>query len=48
VSLICRYTIGELDNKARGLLHYGAGCLGHWAHLFPDFVESTRRKLNMP
>jgi hypothetical protein len=48
VSLIYRYTIGELDNKAHGLLHDGAGCLGHWAHLFPEFSEIIRRKLNMP
>jgi hypothetical protein len=48
VSLIYRYTFGELDNKACGLLHDGAGSLGHWAHLFPDFAEIIRRKLNLP
>ncbi len=48
VSLIYRYTIRELDNKAWGLLHDGAGCLGHWAHIFPEFLELIRRKLNMP
>ncbi len=35
VSLIYRFMICILDNKARGLLHDGAGCLPHWAHLFP-------------
>jgi hypothetical protein len=48
VSLIYRYTIGELDNKARGLLHGDAGCLRRWLHLFPDFSEMIRSKLNMP
>jgi hypothetical protein len=37
VSLIYRFVIGVLDNKARGLLHDGDGCLRRWAPLFPDF-----------
>ena len=37
VSLIYRFTIDVLDNKARGLLYGDAGCLQHWLHLSPDF-----------
>jgi hypothetical protein len=48
VSLIYRYTIGELDKKNHGLLHDGAGCLGCWANLFPEYAEIIRHKLNMP
>jgi hypothetical protein len=40
--------IGVLSKKARGLLHDGAGCLQHWAHLFPKFLKINRRKLIMP
>jgi len=48
VSLIYRFMIGVLDNKARGLLHDGDGCLRRWAPLFPDFAEIIKKKLNMP
>ncbi len=48
ISLIYRFMIGILDNKARGILHDGVGCLQRWAHLFPEFAEIIRRKLNMP
>jgi hypothetical protein len=48
VSLIYQFMISILDNKARGLLHDGTGCLQHWAHLFPEFLEIIRRKLDMP
>jgi hypothetical protein len=48
VSLIYRYTTGVINNKARGLFHDGAGCLGRWAHLFPELSEIITRKLNMP
>jgi hypothetical protein len=40
--------ISVLSNKARGLLHDGAGCLQRWAHLFPEFTEIIKEKLNMP
>jgi hypothetical protein len=48
VSMIYRFMIDLLDNKARGLLHDGAVCLQHWANLFPNFVVIIRLKLNMP
>jgi len=48
VSLIYCFLIGVLDNKARGLLHDGVGCLQRWAPLFSDFAEITKRKLNIP
>jgi hypothetical protein len=48
MSLIYCFMMDVLNNKARGLLHDGAGCLQGWANLFPDFAEIIRRKLNMP
>ena len=48
VSLIHHFMIDLLDNKARGLLYGDAGCLRRWAHLFPDFAEIIKNKLNMP
>ncbi len=41
VSLIYRYLIGVLDNKARGSLHDGADCLQRWA----PFSLTLRRLL---
>jgi hypothetical protein len=46
VSLIYRFMISILDNKARGILHDSAGCLWCWVHLFPDFAEIIKNKLN--
>ncbi len=43
VSLIYHFMIGVLDNKARGLLHHGDGCLRRWAPLFPDFAEIIKK-----
>ncbi len=40
--------IDLLDNKAPGLLYGDAGCLRCWVHLFPDFMEIIKNKLNMP
>jgi len=48
VSLIYHFLIGVLNNTARGVLYNGVCCLQRWAHLFPDFVEIIKRKLNMP
>ncbi len=48
MSLIYRFMIDLLDNKARGLLHGDAGCLRGWVHFFPDFAEIIKNKLNMP
>jgi hypothetical protein len=43
VSLIYRSMFGVLDNKARGLLHDGDGCLWRWVPLFPDFAEIIKK-----
>jgi hypothetical protein len=43
VSLIYQFLIGVLDNKARGLLHDGVGCLRRWVPLFPDFAEIIKK-----
>ncbi len=44
ISRVFKETIHLLDNKADGVLH--GNCLQHWVHLFPEFVEAIRRKLN--
>jgi hypothetical protein len=46
ISRVYTKTIKLLNNKANGVLH--GNCLLHWAHLFPDFVEAIRHKLNQP
>jgi hypothetical protein len=46
ISRVFKETIHLLDNKADGVLH--GNCLQHWVHLFPEFVEAIRRKLNWP
>jgi hypothetical protein len=48
VSLIYHFLKCVLNNKARGLLHDGVGCMQRWVPLFPDFAEIIKRKLNMP
>jgi hypothetical protein len=48
VTLIYQFLIGVLDNKARGLLHDGDGCLRRWAPLFPDFVKIIKKNLTCP
>jgi len=47
VSLIYRYLMGVLNNKACGLLHDGIGCLQRWAPLFLEFAEIIKTNLNM-
>jgi hypothetical protein len=46
ISRVFKTTIKLLDNKTDGTLH--GNCLQRWVHLFPDFVEAIRRKLNRP
>jgi hypothetical protein len=48
VSLIYHFMIDLLDNKARSILYGNADCLWRWVHLFPDFAEIIKNKLNMP
>jgi hypothetical protein len=46
ISRVFKTTVELLDNKADGLLHRNS--LQHWVHLFPEFAEAIRRKLNRP
>ena len=46
ISRAYKYTLDILDNKADGILH--GNCLQHWVHLFPEFVEAIKNKLNRP
>ncbi len=46
ISRVYKTTVELLDNKAEGILH--GNCLQRWVHLFPDFSEAIRRKLNRP
>jgi hypothetical protein len=46
ISRVYNTTVELLDNKADGVLQ--GNCLQHWVHLFPQFVEAIRNKLNRP
>jgi len=46
ISRVFKETIHLLNNKAEGILH--GHCLQCWVHLFPDFAEAIRHKLNRP
>jgi len=46
ISRVFKETIHLLNNKAEGILH--GNCFQRWVHLFPDFAEAIRRKLNRP
>jgi hypothetical protein len=44
ISRVCKTTVELFNNKADGVLH--GNCLKHWVHLFPQFAEAIRNKLN--
>jgi hypothetical protein len=46
ISRVYKKTIEVLDNEADGVLH--SNCLQHWVHLFPEFAEAIKNKLNRP
>ena len=46
ISRVFKYTLEVLDNKAEGILH--GNCLQRWVHLFPEFEEAIKNKLNRP
>ncbi len=46
ISRVYKYTLEVLNNKAEGILH--GNCLQHWVHLFPEFAEAIKNKLNRP
>jgi hypothetical protein len=46
ISRVFKKTIEVLGNKAVGVLH--GNCLQCWVHLFPEFVEAIKNKLNRP
>ncbi len=46
ISRVYKKTIEVLDNKADGVLH--GNCLHRWVHLFPEFAEAIKNKLNRP
>jgi hypothetical protein len=46
ISRVFKKNIELLNNNADGVLH-GNG-LQHWVHLFPEFAETIRWKLNQP
>jgi hypothetical protein len=43
-SWVCKITVELLNNKADGVLH--SNCLECWVHMFPQFAEAIRNKLN--
>ncbi len=46
ISMIYRKMILLLDDKANGISH--RNCLHRWSHVFQDFSEAIRNKLNQP
>jgi hypothetical protein len=46
ISRVYKYTLEIHDNKAERILH--GNCLQCWVHLFPEFAEAIKNKLNRP
>jgi hypothetical protein len=46
ISIVYKKIMVLLDNKADGVLH--GNCLQHWVHVFPEFAEAIKNKLNRP
>ncbi len=46
IDRVYSFFLKVLDNKEDGILH--GNCLQHWVHLFPEFSEWIKNKMNRP